>query len=124
MSGNGRSGTWWMMQQTEVIPDMITTAKGISAGYTPLGAVLIKEEIYKEMRDVKGYFRHGHTYSGNPLSCAVGSKVIDIIERESLLENVQEMGAYLKQKLSDTFNEHPHVACIRGKGLLLGIEFC
>ncbi len=123
MSGNGRSGTWWMMQQTEVVPDMITTAKGMSAGYTPLGAVLIKEEVYGEMPHVKGYFRHGHTYAGNPLSCAVGSRVIDIIEREKLLENVQAMGAYLKQKLQEVFVEHPYVGVIRGKGLLLGIEF-
>ncbi len=123
MSGNGRSGTWWMMQQTEIIPDIITTAKGLSAGYTPLGAVLIKEAIYKEMQHVKGYFRHGHTYAGNPLSCAIGSKVIDIIEREGLLANVQEMGVYLKQKLHDALAEHPYVGIIRGKGLLLGVEF-
>ncbi len=123
MSGNGRSGTWWMMQQTEIAPDMITTAKGLSAGYSPLGAVLVKEEIYEEMQYVKGYFRHGHTYSGNPLSCAVGSKVIDIIEREGLLKNVQKVGVYLKKKLHEVFDSHPHVGIVRGKGLLLGIEF-
>jgi adenosylmethionine-8-amino-7-oxononanoate aminotransferase len=123
MSGNGRSGKWWAMQHTGVSPDIITTAKGIGAGYTPLGAVLVKEEIYEAMKHVPGNFRHGHTYAGNPLSCAVGVKVIEIIEREGLLDNVAYMGHLLLHRLIDEIGEHPHVGVIRGRGLLLGIEF-
>jgi adenosylmethionine-8-amino-7-oxononanoate aminotransferase len=123
MSGNGRSGKWWAMQHTGVSPDIITTAKGIGAGYTPLGAVLVKEEIFEAMKRVAGNFRHGHTYAGNPLSCAVGVKVIEIIEREGLLDNVAYMGHLLLHRLIDEIGEHPHVGVIRGRGLLLGIEF-
>lgn len=123
MSGNGRSGKWWAMQHSEVSPDIITTAKGIGAGYTPLGAVLLREEIYQAMREVPGNFRHGHTYSGNPLSCAVGSRVIDIIEREGLLDNVAYMGHLLLHRLIEALADHPHVGVVRGRGLLLGVEF-
>lgn len=123
MSGNGRSGKWWAMQHTEVTPDMITTAKGIGAGYTPLGAVLVHERIYQALRSTGISFRHGHTYAGNPLSCAVGSKVIDIIERDRLLENVAFMGHLLLHRLIEAVGDHPHVGVIRGRGLLLGIEF-
>ena len=123
MSGNGRSGKWWAMQHSGVAPDIITTAKGIGAGYTPLGAVLVKEDIYQAMRGVKGNFRHGHTYGGNPISCAVGSKVIDIIEREGLLEQVSYMGSLLLHRLLEELGEHPHVGVVRGRGLLLGVEF-
>lgn len=123
MSGNGRSGKWWAMQHTGIAPDMITTAKGISAGYAPLGAVFVSDDIYQAMRSVKGNFRHGHTFGGNPLSCAVGSRVIDIIERDGLLDNVAAMGARLKERLEQTLAEHPHVGTIRGRGLLLGVEF-
>lgn len=123
MSGNGRSGKWWAMQHTNVTPDMIVTAKGIGAGYTSLGAVLIHEKIYKSLRDKNENFRHGQTYSGNPLSCAVGSKVIDIIERDHLLHTVADKGNTLLAALHTQFSDHPHVGDIRGRGLLLGIEF-
>lgn len=127
MSGNGRSGKWWAMQYPEashgVVPDMITTAKGIGAGYTPLGAVLVRGDIFETVKTASGGFKHGHTYSGNPVSCAVGLKVIEIIEQEGLLANVQQRGYELKEKLEHTFTSHPFVGVIRGRGLLLGIEF-
>jgi adenosylmethionine-8-amino-7-oxononanoate aminotransferase len=122
MSGNGRSGKWWAMQHTGVVPDMITTAKGIGAGYTPLGAVLVKGEFVEDLRKIDESFRHGHTYAGNPLSCAVGSRVIDIIERDGLLANVHRMGVRLLRRLEETFFDHPNVGVIRGRGLLLGVE--
>lgn len=123
MSGNGRSGKWWATQHTDVVPDMITTAKGISAGYSPLAAVLVREEFHTAMRETVGYFRHGHTFAGNPLSCTVGSKVIDIIERDGLLENVVRMGDLLKRRLQEELGDDPNVGVIRGRGLLLGVEF-
>lgn len=123
MSGCGRSGLWWAMQHTGVSPDLITAAKGIGAGYTPLGAVLIREEIFQTLARHKSSFRHGHTYSGNPLSCAVGCKVIEIIERDNLLANVTAMGSYLLARMREVLGSQPHVGRIRGRGLLLGIEF-
>jgi adenosylmethionine-8-amino-7-oxononanoate aminotransferase len=123
MSGNGRSGTWWAMQQSGVIPDLITTAKGIGGGYAPLGALLVRDDLYDAFRSSRSNFRHGHTYSGNPLSAAVGSLVIDVIERENLLQNVRDMGALLRRRLQEELGGHPHVGDIRGQGLLLGVEF-
>lgn len=123
MSGNGRSGAWWAMQRTGVVPDLVTTAKGLSAGYSPLGAVLVRDEFYAEVRDLPGAFRHGHTFAGNPLSCAVGSRVIDIIERDGLLPRVAELGDRLKARLREALGGHPNVGVVRGRGLLLGVEF-
>ena len=123
MSGNGRSGKWWAIQHAGVCPDIITTAKGIGAGYTPLGAVLLREELFQAMFRTEGHFRHGHTYGGNPLSCAVGSRVIDIIEREGLLDNVRHVGELLLSRLETVLGDHPQVGTIRGRGLLAGVEF-
>ncbi len=122
MSGNGRSGKWWAMQYTGVSPDIIATAKGIGAGYTALGAILVSEHIFDAV-SAAGNFRHGHTYAGNPLSCAVGCEVIRIIERDNLLDNVTRMGDFLLQELQSNLGDHPCVGDIRGKGLLLGVEF-
>src|SRR5690606_38351948 len=102
----------WAMQHTGVAPDIITTAKGIGAGYTPLGAVLVKQEFHDALEDVPGNFRHGHTYAGNPLSCAVGSRVIDIIEREDLLRNVRLRSEQLLASLRRELGGHPHVGVI------------
>lgn len=123
MSGNGRSGRWWAMQHTGVAPDMLTTAKGISSGYSPLAAVLVRGEFHEAMRETTGHFRHGHTFAGNPLSCVVGSRVIDIIERDGLLARVIHLGEVLKRGLEEALGSHPRVGVIRGRGLLLGVEF-
>jgi adenosylmethionine-8-amino-7-oxononanoate aminotransferase len=123
MSGNGRSGSWWAMQASGVTPDLITTAKGVGAGYAPLGALLVRDDAYEAFRASRSTFRHGHTYSGNPLSAAVGCEVIDVIEREGLLANVDAMGRVLRARLDDVLGPHPHVGDVRGRGLLLGVEF-
>lgn len=123
MSGNGRSGSWWAMQRTGVTPDLITTAKGIGAGYASLGALLVSGRTYDAFRSRRDDFRHGHTYSGHPLAAAVGSLVIDVIEREGLLERVRGMGERLLGRLRETLGDHPHVGEVRGQGLLLGVEF-
>jgi adenosylmethionine-8-amino-7-oxononanoate aminotransferase len=123
MSGNGRSGTWWAMQQTDVVPDLITTSKGLGAGYAPLGALLVRDDAFDAFRRSRSNFRHGHTYSGNPLAASVGSFVIDVIEREGLLHRVRTMGDLLRRRLETEFAAHPHVGEVRGRGLLLGVEF-
>ncbi|MBA2667590.1 MAG: aspartate aminotransferase family protein [Trueperaceae bacterium] len=123
MSGNGRSGTWWAMQGTGVTPDLIATAKGIGAGYASLGALLVHDDVFEALRASKRDFAHGHTYSGNPLAAAVGSVVIDVIEREGLLDTVTAMGELLLKRLAETLGDHPHVGDVRGRGLLAGVEF-
>lgn len=123
MSGNGRSGRWWAMQHADVVPDMITTAKGISGGYSPLAAILVRDEFHEAMKSTSGFFRHGHTFAGNPLSCAVGSRVIEIIERDGLLDRVRLLGGLLKERLEQALAGHRHVGVVRGRGLLLGVEF-
>ncbi len=123
MSGNGRSGTWWAMQQTGVKPDLIATAKGIGAGYASLGALLVSDEMFDAFRAQRSDFRHGHTFSGHPVAAAVGSRVIDIIEREGLLARVRVMGERLITRLHEAFDDHPHVGDVRGRGLLAGVEF-
>ncbi len=123
MSGNGRSGRWWAMEHTGVTPDLLTTAKGLSAGYSPLGAVLARGEYYEALRELPGAFRHGHTFAGNPLSCAVGIHVVDTLEREGLIDRAGRMGGLLKRRLEVELGGHPNVGVIRGRGLLLGVEF-
>lgn len=123
MSGNGRSGQWWAMQHTGVTPDLITTAKGMSAGYAPLGAVLTRDAYYQEVISQQAGFPHGHTFAGNPLACAVGRHVIEVIEREGLLARVRDMAALLQRRLLQELGDHPHVHDVRGRGLLLGVEF-
>lgn len=122
MAGFGRTGKNFGIDHYEVVPDMLTTAKGMSSGYSPLGATIVKDEIYEVFAGGSGKFVHGHTYGGNPLSCAVGCAVLDIIEREKLVENASIQGEYLMDKLQRLY-DYPYVGDIRGKGLMIGIEF-
>ena len=123
MSGAGRSGSWWAIQHSGVQPDLITAAKGISAGYVPIGAVIVSEEIYDTLVETRARFVHGFTYGGNPLACAVGSKVLDILQRDGLVERAQTQGNKLLSLLHQVLDTHPHVGDVRGRGLLLGVEF-
>ncbi|MDI3534766.1 MAG: hypothetical protein PWQ82_1131 [Thermosediminibacterales bacterium] len=122
MAGFGRTGKNFGIDHYEVVPDMLTTAKGMSSGYSPLGATVVRDEIYDTIAKGSGRFTHGHTYGGNPLSCAVGCIVLDIIKRENLVENARKMGEYLMEKLQSLY-KYPIVGDIRGKGLMIGIEF-
>ncbi len=110
-SGYGRSGKFFAFQHTEVRPDIVTMAKGMGNGF-PIGGVLIAPEIPAK----KGML--GTTFGGSHLACAAGIAVLDVIERERLLENATELGDYLKQALADTglFRE------VRGAGLMIGLD--
>ncbi|MBA1336897.1 MAG: Aminotransferase, class III [Firmicutes bacterium] len=123
MNGFGRTGTNFGIDNFDVIPDIMCIAKGISSGYSPLGGAVVSEKIISVFRKGSGSFTHGHTYGGNPLSCAVGSVVLDIIKRDGIVENSKRMGELLKAKLQNEIGSHAIVGDIRGMGLQLGVEF-
>lgn len=123
MSGSGRAGATMASNLFEAKPDIIAVAKGLSSGYTPIGAAVCSDEIFNTiMVSGSGHFVHGHTYASNPLSCAIAAKVMDIIDRENFIENGAIQGKYLMEKMKDLY-KYPIVGDIRGKGLMIGVEF-
>ncbi len=108
----------------DIVPDMITCAKGLTSGYVPLGALLISDRLLEQLRgdeDHSAYFSNGFTYSGHPVSCAAAIENIDIIERENLLEHARDVGPYFQAQLR-TLEDLPLVAEVRGLGLMACIE--
>lgn len=124
MAGFGRTGKKMAIEHYgSVVPDIICTAKGMSCGYTPIGATSATEEVFNViMRNGSGSFHHGHTYAGNPLSAGIAHKVISIIEREGFVENAAIQGEVLLNEL-EALKKYPIVGDVRGKGLMLGMEF-
>ncbi|MCL2602532.1 MAG: aspartate aminotransferase family protein [Treponema sp.] len=122
MTGFGRTGTMFAIEDYGVIPDMICAAKGMSAGYAPLGAVIAKDEIFETFRKGTGSFVHGHTYGGNPLAAAAAVEVIKIVKEENLAANAKKQGEYLLNRLREKILPFPFVGDVRGKGLLQGVE--
>ena len=123
MSGSGRAGRFLSAHYwPDSRPDIVALAKGLGAGYTPLGAILAPNEIVDTVAD-SGGFHHGHTYAGNPLSCAVGVAVLEEVVRLNLIENANSMGVLLRQKLRDLMEESTVIGDVRGLGLLNGVEF-
>lgn len=122
MSGVGRTGKWHAYQYHGVVPDIIALAKGLSAGYFPVGATVVRAKIHDTIADKSGVFGSGHTYGGNPVAAAVVCRVIDYLKEHRLIERCVEMGNYLSDKL-ETLRSHPTVGDIRGRGLQRGVEF-
>lgn len=122
MCGMGRTGTLFACEQERVTPDIVTVAKGLGAGYQPIGAVIVNAKIYDAIAEGTGFFRHGHTYMGHPTACAAALAVQQVIERDELLQNVNRQGRKLVDALKDRLGEHPHVGDIRGRGLFIGLE--
>jgi adenosylmethionine-8-amino-7-oxononanoate aminotransferase len=122
MCGMGRTGTMFAIEQEQVAPDIIAVAKGLGAGYQPIGAVLAQEAIVARLRDGSGAFQHGHTYIGHPVAAAAALAVQQVIERDELLAQVKKRGASLRRMLGETFGEHNHVGDIRGRGLFMALE--
>jgi len=117
--GFGRLGdTYWGFEDHDYKPDIITMAKGIGNGI-PLGAVVCRKEIYTNMAK-KSYF---NTYGGNPVSCAAGRAVLEVIEKEKCMENARNMGAMIKKELLRFKEKYEIVGDVRGKGLMQGFEF-
>ncbi|MPY80116.1 MAG: aminotransferase class III-fold pyridoxal phosphate-dependent enzyme [Actinophytocola sp.] len=117
----GRIGTWFAAEHFDVDPDIIVTAKGITSGYFPLGAVLIAEDVAQTLGADHG-FPMGYTYNGHPTGCAVALANLDIIEREKLLARASEIGGHLLDKLHVELADSPLVGEVRGVGMMLGIE--
>lgn len=122
MCGMGRTGTLHACEQDGIAPDLMAIAKGLGAGYQPIGATLLNRRIFDVFANGSGFFQHGHTYMGHPLACAAALAVQKTIKRDRLLENVKTMGARLARRLAERFGNHPFVGDIRGRGLFQAIE--
>jgi taurine--2-oxoglutarate transaminase len=120
MAGWGRTGRWFGCDNWDVVPDIITTAKGINSGYVPLGAMTVRDHVYDAIKD--RFFAGGLTYSGHPLACAVGVASIEAFREEGVVENSAAMGDYLREKLAALAQNHPSIGEVRGLGLFWGLE--
>jgi taurine---2-oxoglutarate transaminase len=120
MSGWGRTGKWFAVDNWGVVPDIITTAKGLTAGYVPLGAVIVSEPIAKYFEDK--YLYCGLTYSGHPLACAAGVATLEVYEEDKLIENAAKVGRHLGQKLEEMKARHASVGDVRYIGLFSALE--
>ncbi len=122
MAGMGRCGTLFACEQDDVVPDMITLAKGLGGGYQPIGAVMVREELASEIEEGSGTFVHGHTYVGHATACAAGLAVQKVFQEDQLVERVAQNSDLLAAKLKEAFGDHPHVGDLRGRGFFRGIE--
>lgn len=124
ITGFGRTGKPFGIQHWDATPDLIVATKGLSSGYAPIGAVIVHDRIWETMVDAdqKG-LPAWVTYSGHPVSCAAALAVQDYIERHELVNRCAEMGAFLRARLEELAQRQPIIGDIRGKGLLIGIEF-
>lgn len=122
MCGMGRTGTLHACEQEGVNPDILVVAKGLGAGYVPLGAVLCTGAVYDAFAKGSGTFMHGHTFVGHPVACAAALAVQTAIRERGLVARVAESGLVLREALERTFQNHPHVGDIRGRGLFQAIE--
>jgi taurine--2-oxoglutarate transaminase len=120
MAGFGRTGKWFACENWDVVPDVLTVAKGINSGYVPLGAMVVNEKLRDWVRDKP--FAGGLTYSGHPLACASGVASIGIFREEAIVENSAEQGRYLADTLRSLQERHPSIGDVRGLGLFWGLE--
>jgi len=121
MTGAGRTGRYLAAEHWGIKPDIIALAKGLAAGYAPLGAMVADDRIIERVLDAGG-FQHGYTYAGNPLACAAGLAVTREILEQGLMQRAADMGALLKKELEGLMDEYPFIGDVRGKGLLLAFE--
>lgn len=122
MCGMGRTGHLFACDADEVAPDILCIAKGLGAGYQPIGAMLCSGEIYDSIAAGSGFFQHGHTYIGHPVATAAGLAVVQQMQQRDLITRCQQMGLQLQAALEDRFGQHAHVGDIRGRGLFRGLE--
>jgi taurine--2-oxoglutarate transaminase len=120
MSGWGRTGKWFAVDNWNVAPDMITTAKGLTSGYVPLGALIVTDKIADYFEDKMLWC--GLTYSGHPLACAAAVATIEVYEEDGLIENAVKVGRHLGQRLEDIKARHPSVGDVRYIGLFTALE--
>jgi adenosylmethionine-8-amino-7-oxononanoate aminotransferase len=122
MCGMGRTGTLYACEQDGVAPDIVCIAKGLGAGYQPIGAMLASAKIHDAIVQGSGFFQHGHTYLGHAAACAGALAVQQAIKQRNLLAQVRQRGQGLEARLRARFGNHPHVGDIRGRGLFWSLE--
>jgi adenosylmethionine-8-amino-7-oxononanoate aminotransferase len=122
MCGMGRCGALYAFEQEGIVPDLVAVAKGLGAGYQPIGATLVAKHIYETVVSGSGFFQHGHTYLGHAAACAGALAVQKRLHEDGLLARVNPLGSLLEEKLRAAFGNHPHVGDIRGRGLFWGVE--
>ncbi len=123
MTGIGRTGKWFALEHWSTVADIVTIGKSLGAGYAPIAATLMRASILEPIKKGSGIIMSGHTYSGHPLSCATALKVLEIIEEDRLMENVSKTGKIIMNYLSGLKGKYDFISGLRGKGLLLGMEF-
>ncbi len=119
MTGFGRTGKWFAMDHWDVVPDIMTMAKGMTCGYLPLGATVVRKHIGDHFKE--NFFSHGATYAGHALGCATAMSLIPIYEEDNLIENSATLGAYFLEELTKLRSNK--VKDVRGRGLMLALEF-
>ena len=120
MAGFGRTGKWFAVENWDVVPDILTVAKGINSGYVPLGAMIVRQQIADWVRDK--YFAGGLTYSGHPLACASAVASIETFRDEGIVEHASELGPQFEERLRGLAEKHPSIGDVRGLGCFWGIE--
>lgn len=120
--GFGRTGKMFGVDQWEVVPDIMSVAKGITSGYAQLGGIIMREEIRDTIGQFDGMLAHGFTYSGHPMACAVGLKNIEILERDDLVENARIRGQELLAGVKNLEEKYSFLSNVRGRGLLVGFD--
>ena len=121
MCGMGRTGKWFGLDHYGVVPDMMTLGKGLNGGYAALSAVGCQQAHLDVLREKTGGFIHGHTFSHHAVAAAAALSVVDILEREQLVERAAALGNYLEKRLAP-LADHPHVGQVRGIGLMWAVE--
>ena len=122
MCGTGRTGALFACEEEGIAPDILTMAKGLGAGYQPIGATLCSDRIHDAIVSASGAFQHGHTYVGHPAAAAAGLAVMGRLIDDGILAQVTPAGERLAQSLEERFGQHPHVGDLRGRGLFRGVE--
>ncbi len=122
MCGMGRTGSLFAFEQEDIVPDMVTFAKGLAAGYQPVGAVLVNAHIFEAFQSGSGAFMHGHTFMGHPVSCAAAVAVQKKLQAPHMMSDVRRLGQVFEARLHEVFTDHPHIGDIRGRGLFRGLE--
>jgi len=122
MCGMGRTGHLFASEFDEIAPDILCIAKGLGAGYQPIGAMLCSKNIYNRLGKGSGFFQHGHTYMGHPVACAAALAVLKAILNRKLLISIKSKSNQLFNCLETQLGHHPNIGDIRGRGLFIGIE--
>ncbi|MBY0122724.1 aspartate aminotransferase family protein [Bacillus sp. S/N-304-OC-R1] len=123
MTGFGRTGTMLACEHWDIEPDIVALGKGMGAGYAPIAAALVSERVMEPILAGSKIVMSGHTLSANPQSCAVSLAVLEYLEKNQIIQDVEEKGKYLVEKLKGLQEQFSFIGDIRGKGLMIGLEF-